>query len=178
MISFVEIVRCTSVDKIILATTELSDDDGLAALGDSLGLVVVRGSQQDVLSRFVLALESTDASILVRITGDCPFVDPDLLEEMIEEFCCSRYDYFTNCISPTYPDGLDIEIFTISALLKAQLECTDASQREHVTPWIADSGCFRVSKKCHPFDYSSMRWTVDEPEDLQVIRADEFRRTL
>ena len=76
--------RCTSVDQIILATTELEEDEALAELGRSLGLTVVRGSQKDVLSRFSLAAKDTEATILVRITGDCPFVDPDILDEMIQ----------------------------------------------------------------------------------------------
>jgi len=161
---------CSSVDRVILATTELTEDDALAVLGEKLGLNVVRGSTNDVLSRFVLAVECTNAQVFIRITGDCPFVDPDLLEEMIEEFRNQDIDYFSNCIPPTYPDGLDIEVFTRRALLIANTECTDATQREHVTPWIRDSGRCRLGQKQNQVDLSSMRWTVDEPEDLQVIR--------
>ena len=163
--------RCASVDRFILATTELAEDDDLAELGKSLGLKVVRGSWDDVLSRFALAAEKVEAEVFVRITGDCPLIDPGLLEEMIHEFACQETDYFSNCVDPTYPDGLDIEIFTRQALLLAQAECTDAFQREHVTPWIRDSGRCRLSQKRHSADHSNMRWTVDEPEDLQVIRA-------
>ncbi|MBM5800120.1 MAG: aminotransferase class III-fold pyridoxal phosphate-dependent enzyme [Cyanobacteria bacterium K_DeepCast_35m_m2_023] len=163
--------RCNLVDRCILATTELAEDDVLAELGDSLGLTVVRGSRRDVLSRFILALEHTDAPLLVRITGDCPLVDPNLLEEMIHEFRGKDIDYLSNCIFPTYPDGLDIEIFTRKALLLAQAECDDDDQREHVTPWIRESGRCRLGEKRYHLDCSAMRWTVDEPEDLQVIRA-------
>ena len=155
----------------ILATTELVEDNDLVRLGDSLGLTVVRGSENDVLSRYALAAECTEAPILVRITGDCPLVDPALLKEMIDEFCTQNIDYLSNCVLPTYPDGLDIEVFTRRALLLAQAECRDTSQREHVTPWIRDSGHFRLGQKRHEIDLSSMRWTVDEPEDLQVIRG-------
>ena len=154
-------------DHFILATTELSEDDELAELGKSLGLNVVRGSQNDVLSRFALAAEHTQANVLVRITGDCPLVDPDLLGEMIYEFHRRDVDYFSNCLTPTYPDGLDVEIFTRRVLLLAQAECVDLAQREHVTGWILESGCCQLSQKRHHTDYSSMRWTVDEPEDLQ-----------
>ena len=163
--------RCNYVDNFILATTELEEDDYLAALGESIGLNVVRGSQNDVLSRFATAVKATDASTIVRITGDCPLVDPNLLDEMVEEFKNQDFDYFSNCITPTYPDGLDIEIFTRRALLLAQAECKDASQREHVTPWIRESGRCFLGQKQHHTDFSAMRWTVDEPEDLQVIRA-------
>ena len=163
--------RCTSVDQFILATTKLKEDDALAELGESLSLTVVRGSENDVLSRFALAAEHTQANVLVRITGDCPLLDPGLLDEMINEFNLHESDYFANCIDSTYPDGLDIEIFTRTSLFLAQCECTDAFQREHVTPWIRDSGRFRLTQKRCNADYSAMRWTVDEPEDLQVIRA-------
>jgi len=163
--------RCALVDRCILATTGLPEDDGLAELGQTLGISVVRGSQDDVLSRFALAAEHTDAPILIRITGDCPFVDPGLLEEMIHEFREHKVDYFFNCGTPTYPDGLDIEIFTREALLLAQVECSDSRQREHVTPWIRESGRCRVAEKFNNLNLSAMRWTADEPEDLQVIRA-------
>ena len=163
--------RCASVDLCILATTELVEDDALAGLGESLGLTVVRGSQNDVLSRFALAAEQTQANVLVRVTGDCPLLDPGLLGEMIHEFHGQGVDYFSNCIPPTYPDGLDVEIFTRHALLLAQVECIDPAQREHVTPWIRDSGRCRLGQKRYHLDYSAMRWTVDEPEDLEVVRA-------
>lgn len=163
--------RCSSVDRIILATTDLSEDDDLAELGETIGLTVFRGSQNDVLSRYALAAEETDASVFVRITGDCPFVDPGLLEEMIDEFRDREIDYFSNCLVPTYPDGLDVEVFTRTSLLLAQAECVDPSQREHVTTWIRECGRFQLGQKQHHTDLSSMRWTVDEPEDLQVIRG-------
>ena len=173
MLAFIveRLKRCAAVDRFILATTELVEDNDLVRLGDSLGLTVVRGSENDVLSRYALAAECTEAPILVRITGDCPLVDPALLKEMIDEFCTQNIDYLSNCVPPTYPDGLDIEVFTRRALLLAQAECRDTSQREHVTPWIRDSGHFRLGQKRHEIDLSSMRWTVDEPEDLQVIRS-------
>ena len=163
--------RCSAVDRVILATTDSPKDDALAELGEILGLTVCRGSQNDVLSRYALAAEQTDASVLVRITGDCPFVDPGLLGEMINEFSGQDIDYFSNCLIPTYPDGLDIEVFTRRSLLLAQAKCVDPAQREHVTPWIRDSGRCKLGQKQHHLDLSSMRWTVDEPEDLQVVRA-------
>jgi|MDTB01.3.fsa_nt_gb glutamate-1-semialdehyde 2,1-aminomutase len=163
--------QCASVDRLILATTELKEDDDLAQLGESLGLTVVRGSQNDVLSRFALAARHTEANILIRITGDCPLVDPGLIDEMILDFNEQQIDYLSNCISPTYPDGLDIEIFSRNSLLFAQQKCHDADQREHVTPWIRESGNCRLGQKQHHEDLSLMRWTVDEPEDLQVIRS-------
>jgi glutamate-1-semialdehyde 2,1-aminomutase len=163
--------RCKLVDRLILATTDLAADDRLADLGSSLGLDVVRGSQQDVLARFSQAAASTDAPILVRVTCDCPLLDPELLTEAIEEFRAQSVDYLSNCVPPSYPDGLDVEVFSREALQIAQEECINSAQREHVTPWIRESGRFRLANKRNGQDLSSLRWTVDEPEDLQVIRA-------
>lgn len=173
MLSFLveRLQRCQAVDQIILATTNQPEDDVLADLVFSLGLQVVRGSQQDVLARFVLAAGCTDAPVLVRITGDCPLIDPDLLDETIAAFYQQNLDYLSNCLPPTYPDGLDIEVFSREALLQADRDCVDSAQREHVTPWIHKSGHFRLGSKIHDQDLSHHRWTVDEPEDLQVIRS-------
>ena len=163
--------RSAFIDHFILATTQSCADDDLAELGQSLGLTVVRGSENDVLSRFVLALNYTDASTLVRITGDCPLVDPALLDSMIRQYLSEQVDYLTNSVPPTFPDGLDVEIFSRDSLILADSQCVDSSQREHVTQWIRDNSSCRLGHKKHHFDCSSMRWTVDEPEDLQVIRA-------
>jgi len=163
--------RCKDVDRIVLATTDQPEDDALADLGSSLGLHIVRGSQQDVLARFALAAENTDAPVLIRITGDCPLVDPDLLGETIAAFRHQSVDYLSNCLQSTYPDGLDVEVFSREALLQADRECVDPAQREHVTPWIRESGGFRLGSKTHHVDLSDLRWTVDEPEDLEVIRS-------
>ena len=162
--------RCTAVDQIILATTDLVEDQVLVELGHSLGLIVVRGSKNDVLSRFVLAANNTNASTLVRITGDCPLIDPDLLGEMLQEFQSLDVDYYSNCTPPSYPDGLDIEVFTRHALLLAQKNVLTFASRTCNT--LDSRECqFCIAQKQHHTDLSSMRWTVDEPEDLQVIRA-------
>ena len=163
--------RCDVLDAIVLATTNLPADDELVDLAESLGVNVVRGSERDVLARFAFAAASTTASTLVRVTGDCPLVDSDLLAQVISEFHRQGVDYLSNCVPPSYPDGLDLEVFTREALQRAQAECHSAAQREHVTPWMRESGALRVGSLKHSSDLSAMRWTVDEPEDLEVIRA-------
>ena len=132
---------------------------------------VGRGSEEDVLSRYAFAAEKTEAQVIVRITGDCPLTDPELLDQMLAEFTQGEYDYYSNCGPPTYPDGLDIEIFTRGALISAHKECNNKKQREHVTPWIRENKEFHIGCKHHETDYSDIRLTVDEPEDLNVIRA-------
>ena len=149
--------RSSCVDQIILATTNNPSDDALAELNDELGLLIVRGSQRDVLARYVHSATQTDAKVLVRITGDCPFVDPDLLDQMITEFQANTHiDYLSNCALPSYPDGLDIEIFSREALLLAGIECRDLVQREHVTPWIRESGLFCIAYKQNDVDLSGL----------------------
>ena len=163
--------RCDAIDHILLATTDLAADDSLTALAESLGISVIRGPERDVLARFALAAESTPATTLVRVTGDCPLVDPDLLATVIDEFNRQSVDYLSNCVPPSYPDGLDLEVFTREVLLRAQAECTSSEQREHVTPWMRESGKLNTGCVTHCSDLSALRWTVDEPEDLEVIRA-------
>jgi len=163
--------RCKAVDTIILATTNQPEDDHLAELGQSLSAKVIRGPERDVLARFAMAAQATTANTLVRVTADCPLLDPDLLAETIAEFHIQEVDYLSNCVPPSYPDGLDVEVFTRDALLKAQKECLSDEQREHVTPWMRESGDLKVGSKQNNEDLSALRWTVDEPEDLEVIRS-------
>ena len=163
--------RCNSVDHFILATTDLGQDNSLVEFGQNINMTIARGSQNDVLSRYASAAKLTDANILIRITGDCPLIDPNLLDEMIDEFIEMDVDYYSNCAIATYPDGLDIEIFSRNTLLQAQSKCDNVDDREHVTPWMRKSPSLRTAIKKNSIDYSNMRWTVDEPEDLQVIRT-------
>lgn len=163
--------RCKRIDQIILATTDDPSDDSLAELAEDLNIFIVRGSVRDVLARFALAVQFTTANTFVRLTGDCPFVDPEITDAVIAAFHHQKCDYLSNCNPPTFPDGLDVEVFTREALLLAQAECRSTTQREHVTPWIRDSGRFNVANFTHAVDHSAKRWTVDEPEDLEVIRA-------
>ena len=172
LISFLieRLQNCKSVDEIILRQLLLPEDDELAELGRTLSIKVTRGSEHDVLSRYEEASRSTNATTLVRITGDCPLVDPDLLSQAIRLFRTLDVDYLSNCHPPLYPDGLDIEVFTKSALTLANLNCDSPSQREHVTPWMRESGVLKIHSIQNDKDMSSMRWTVDEPEDLQLVR--------
>ena len=165
------IKNCVIVDQIIIATTDSDSDNKLAWLGHKLDVQVVRGSERDVLSRYALAAQQTDAQTLVRVTGDCPLLDPTLLANAIEEFHKLSVDYLSNANPPSYPDGLDIEVFTRAALLKAEANCVCDFQREHVTPWIRESGQCSIASISHNIDLSHLRWTVDEPEDLEVVRG-------
>lgn len=161
--------KATYIDEIVLAIPEGSHDTELAQYAEQLGYIVYRGSETDVLDRYYQASRQVKADAVVRITGDCPLVDPTLVDSVIQAFIENRVDYVSNVSPPTYPDGLDIEVFSFHALEKAWSMATAAREREHVTPFIRESSLFSKMNQTHKEDYSKERWTVDEPDDFNVI---------
>lgn len=159
-----------TIDRIVLATSDASANDPLADYVSALGHAVYRGSENDVLDRFYRAAHAAKATAVVRVTGDCPLVDAALIDEMVEHFVDTRVDYASNVEPPTFPDGLDVEVFSIAALEKAWREATAARDREHVTTYLRDSGKFTKSNWRNSADTSADRWTVDEPADLIVVQ--------
>jgi glutamate-1-semialdehyde 2,1-aminomutase len=160
--------RADELDEIVLATSE---DPGNTCLVDhvaQLGYKIFRGCEGDVLERYVGAARGAKADIVVRITGDCPLVDPELVDEAIRRFRVAEVDYLSNTAPPTYPDGLDVEVLRFSALERASAETEKPHDREHVTPYVRESGRFTVASMCNDEDLSAWRWTVDEPADLEV----------
>jgi glutamate-1-semialdehyde 2,1-aminomutase len=160
-----------SLDEVVLATSADPRDDQLAAHVHQLGITVSRGSEQDVLDRYYQAAVQTGADVVVRITGDCPLVDPGLVEEAVAAFSAGDADYLSNTDPPTYPDGLDVEVFTFAALECAWRHARRPAEREHVTPYLRESGRFRVRGLRNEQNLSAVRWTVDEPADLEVVTA-------
>jgi glutamate-1-semialdehyde 2,1-aminomutase len=161
--------RAKEVDEIIVATSIDESNQILADHVRSLGYACSRGSENDVLDRYVQAARMVGADVVIRITGDCPLVDPSLVNEAVRQFEAAGVDYFSNIAPPTFPDGLDIEVFTLAALEKAALETDAAFDHEHVTPYLRESGKFRQAGMHHSQDWSSLRWTVDEPADFEVV---------
>lgn len=157
------------IDQILLATSDDSRNDPLAALVERLGYPVYRGSEDDVLDRYYQAAKLYQPEAVVRITGDCPLIDPQLVDAVIAAFQASGADYLSNTSPPTYPDGLDTAVFTFTALERAHREAREPYDREHVTPYIRSSGQFSLGNYPYHEDLSSERWTVDEPEDFTVI---------
>lgn len=158
------------IDQIVVATTINIRDEKLAEHIKDLGYICFRGSEQDVLDRYVQAARSVKADVVVRITGDCPLVDPDLVDSVIARYTLSNVDYCSNVKPPTFPDGLDIEIVSFSALERCSIEAKDNFEREHVTQYIHNSNFFNTELFSNDIDLSSLRWTVDEKEDFEVIR--------
>lgn len=165
--------RAKTVDEIVLATTELSVDDALAAHVAAQGLRVVRGSEEDVLQRYVKAVHESGATTVIRITGDCPFVMPELVDAAVRAFQAQKgcIDYLSNTDPPIYPDGLDLEVFTSDSLLRSDQDARTAYEREHVTPYLrSEKGVRRAAIRAER-DLSALRLTVDEPADLTVVEA-------
>lgn len=163
--------KSTEISKIVLATSTDQRNNPLVEHVVALGFDCVRGSENDVLERFLLAARQHAADVVVRITGDCPLIDPSLVDQAIVEFKNSGVDYLSNTNPPTYPDGLDTEVFTLAALERAGLETQEVFDHEHVTPYLRRAGLFKVGAISHSSDLSSLRWTVDEPVDFDVVNA-------
>ena len=163
------LVRAKEVDQIIVATSIDKINLPLVTHVQKLGYFCVQGSENDVLDRYVQAAKAYQADVVVRITGDCPLVDPELVDEVIRRFKTANVDYFSNIAPPTYPDGLDIEVFTFKSLENASQETTDLFDREHVTSYLRKPGKYKTKAMQHSEDLSALRWTVDEPVDLEAI---------
>ena len=159
------------IDHIIVATSTATGDKQLAAHVRSLGYEVFEGSENNVLDRFYKAALPHRPNTVVRITGDCPLVDPELVDAIIAFFAPRNVDYLCNINPPTYPDGLDTEVFTYSALEQAARNAKTSDELEHVPPYIRESGRFTEQNFANDNDYSRERWTVDKPADLAVIDA-------
>jgi glutamate-1-semialdehyde 2,1-aminomutase len=163
------LARAKEVNQIIVATSVDERNLPLVAHVQSLGYACEQGSENNVLDRYVQAARAHHADMVVRITGDCPLIDPELVDEVIRGFKAANVEYFSNINPPTYPDGLDIEVFTLAALERASFETTDSYDREHVTPYLRKPGKFNIQSMQHGEDLSTLRWTVDEPSDFEVI---------
>ena len=157
------------LDQIVVATSMDPKNDQLQMVVESLGFRCIKGSENDVLSRYYTIAKSVSADVIVRITGDCPLVDPVLVDKCIREFKKIEVDYLSNTNPATYPDGLDVEVMSFASLEKANNETNSEFDREHVTPFIRNNNILSKSSISHTQDLSSLRWTVDEPEDLIVV---------
>lgn len=164
--------QCRSLNKIVVATTVLPSDDAVEALCEQLGINVFRGSEEDVLSRYAQAATLHQADAVVRVTADCPLIDPAVVDSVVQTYLETegKYDYVSNTLERTYPRGLDVEVFSAKALQLAQANSVNKEEREHVTVYIYRRPQeFSVYQVKEGTDNSNQRWTVDTPEDFQLI---------
>lgn len=166
--------RAQMLDNVVIATTDQEKDQAIVDLCTQYGWPCFRGSEEDVLDRYYNAAVAYQADVVVRITSDCPLIEPEIVDRVVEEFldCQPGLDYAANTLEPrTYPRGLDTEVIGFDALDSAWREDRNPAWREHVTPYICrNSGRFNLYSVSSEVDYSSLRWTVDTPEDLELVR--------
>lgn len=158
------------VSEIIIATTTLPEDDAIRDFCEENNIKFYRGSSENVLSRYYEAAKKYKAETVIRITSDCPVIDPVLLDSMIEEYLNSNADYMSNSLVRTFPRGLDAEIFSFAALEKTYKEASKQYELEHVTPYIyRHPELFKLKNYANDTDLSFHRWTLDTDEDYKLI---------
>ena len=158
------------IDRIVVATTTNPEDDIVAEFSRKAGLDLFRGSEHNVLERYTRAATVYQADHILRITADCPLIDPVLVDALVDFYFKGEFDYALNCEPPTLPDGLDAEVFSFAVLQQTHENATLPSEREHVTPYMRKHPeIFSIGRWRNAQDWSHLRWTVDEPEDFHFV---------
>lgn len=164
--------RARLVDRVLVATTESAEDDAVVRECESIGAPCFRGSAEDVLDRYYKAAIKAGANTVVRITSDCPLIDPEIVDLSVKEYVAQKAEYLNNISPRRYPRGLDTEVFDIAALERTWREARQPHQREHVTPYLYEHpDIFRVRFSLGGYDYTRYRWTLDTQEDLELLRT-------
>lgn len=172
------VCRASKIDHLVVATSTDSTDDLLASEMTRMGVDVVRGDLNDVLLRFMEVRRRFPAGHYLRLTGDCPLLDPEVIDRVIDLHLRSGFDYTSNAHEPSYPDGLDTEVITDAALVRSNEDSSVSSEREHVTLHVRNHPeRYRLGLLKCPRDLSAERWTVDTPEDFALIQKifEEFK---
>lgn len=161
------------VDEIIIATTSNKTDNLIEGLGSKIGVKVYRGSEDDVLARYYEAAKVNKADIIIRITSDCPCIDYEILDKLIEKHLKEKNDYTSNAIKRSYPHGFDCEVFSFKALNDAYLYGKDKFEREHVTPYIYKTAKnnYKIGILESEENLSNIRVTLDTKEDYNLLCA-------
>lgn len=162
--------RAKLLTQIVVATSTDARNLPLVEFVTARGYACEQGSENNVLERFVQAGRKYGADVVVRITGDCPLVDPELVDACVQGFLEAGVDYYSNTSPPTYPDGLDVEVIRFASLQRALDETQNSYDLEHVTPYVRNSDVFSKANLSNEEDLSGLRWTVDEQADLDVLR--------
>jgi spore coat polysaccharide biosynthesis protein SpsF len=161
-----------TLNDVIVATTTEPADELIVDFCREHNISCFRGSEKDVLDRYYQAALESRAEAVVRITSDCPLIDPEIIDKTVRAFWETKPDYASNTRVRTYPRGLDTEVMAFTALQTAWNEAVHPYQRSHVTPYLYENpACFRILPVTGDEDHSDYRWTVDTPEDLEFVRA-------
>jgi len=160
-----------NLDDIVVATTVKKEDLQIVKLCAKLGISVFCGSEDDVLDRYYQAARLFKAEHIIRITSDCPLIDPQVIDKVIELYFKENADYATNTMPETFPDGLDTEVFSFNTLKIAWENAKLSSEREHVTPYIRENpNIFKLVNLKSNIDLNDKRWTIDEPKDFEFAK--------
>lgn len=159
------------IKKIVVATTTLKEDDLIEEHLYNIGINCFRGNPENVLDRYYQCAKINSFSSIIRITADCPLIDPNLVDQVIKKFETEKWDYVTNAFPRTFPYGTEVEIFSFNSLKLAWRKATKPSEKEHVTPYIKNHPeIFKVGNILNDIDISDFRWTVDRIEDLELVK--------
>lgn len=163
--------RARRIEAIAVATTDARQDEVIVQVCRQLNVPTFRGSEHDVLDRYFQAAKAFRSDTVVRITSDCPLIDPEIVDDVVSSFVDQQADFACNVLRRTYPRGLDAEVFSMPALTKAW-QAAGSHQREHVTTWFYENpDLVRLASVFNDEDFSRHRWTVDTAEDLKLARA-------
>lgn len=166
--------KVKAIDCIVLATTTNKSDDVLVDLASKINIFSYRGSEQNVMNRVINAAESVEADVVVEITGDCPIIDPELIEQAISMFKINNVDYLSNGHFRSYPDGMDVQVFTIEAIKKSEKMTNSILDQEHVTLHIRNNP--NIFKHLHIYAPPELYWpelglTLDEKKDFDLLKV-------
>jgi spore coat polysaccharide biosynthesis protein SpsF len=161
---------CTKVKNLVIATTTNQEDDEIEKFANDNSVNIFRGKEKDVLDRYFQCAKKYSFSTIVRITADCPLIDPQIVDKVIEKFFSGNYDFATNTLTRTFPIGTDVEVFSFSALNRAWENTQLPSEREHVTPYLRKEENFKIINVENDKNISNLRLTVDRIEDFELIK--------
>lgn len=158
------------IKNIFLCTTKNKEDNKFKEVCKRHNIKLFRGSEKNVLKRFIDCAKENSINTIVRITGDCPIIDPKIIDKCINLHFKKKSDYTTNTLKLSFPDGLDVEVVNIATLIRSQKNSKNKSNKEHVTPYIRRSRLFKKLNFKNPVNYSNRRWTLDDYNDFIFIK--------
>ena len=162
--------KSKKVKKIILCTTKKKEDDKFKNICSKHKIQIFRGSEKNVLKRVIDCAKVNSIKTVVRITGDCPLIDPQIIDKCINLHFKKKSDYTTNTLKLSFPDGLDVEVVNLNSLIKSQKNSKNKFNKEHVTPYIRKSKIFKKYNFKNPKNYSNRRWTLDNSKDYIFLK--------
>ena len=165
-----QLQHCEKVKNLVIATTTNQEDDSIEKFANDNSVNIFRGKEKDVLDRYFQCAKKYSFSTIVRITADCPLIDPQIVDKVIEQFFSGNYDFATNTLMRTFPIGTDVEVFSFSALNRAWENTQLPSEREHVTPYLRKEENFKIINVENDKNISNLRLTVDRIEDFELIK--------